>query len=54
VLERQGALSSVDGQLALVLLDFAGLALPTPADSPLLQGGGLRLDVHLGEHRINA
>jgi hypothetical protein len=54
VQERQGALSLVEGQLALVLLVFAGLSLSTPADFPLLQGGGLRLDVHLGEHRINA
>jgi hypothetical protein len=54
VQKGQGALSLADGQLALVLLVFAGLSLSTPVDSPLLQGGGLRLDALLGELRVNA
>jgi hypothetical protein len=54
VQEGQAALSLADGQLALVWLFFAGLLLSSPADSPLLQGGGLRLDVLLGEFRVNA
>jgi hypothetical protein len=54
VQKEQSALSLADVQLALVLSVFAGLSLSTPADSPLLQGGGLRLDALLGELRFNA